>query len=132
MNVYIIGDCQNIQIENQGGKYFSNAPADILSIGGGYTIVSEVDNNDGTWTGEFKLREEIEFPYTDKTIRVELTDAIYTTIALDEEKKTLLNEVNQRTNTGVVLWFTDFVNNLMTPEETESYFVGLGALIKRK
>jgi hypothetical protein len=136
MRVYIrqdeIGVCAVSEELLYEGIVFINAPDDIISKCSDYAITSQIDNGDGTWTGEFKLREEIEFPYSDKPIRVELTASIFTSIALDEEKKTLLDKQSQRTDTGVILWFTDFVNNLMTPEETETYFTSLGAVIKRK
>lgn len=136
MNVYIIGDCLNIQLADNGGRCFANAPADIMAIGGGYTIVSEIDNGDGTFEGEFKLREEVEFPYEDRPIRVELSDKIVTEIALNPETRPLMDWCyhlpNQKTETGLILWFQDFENALMSPEETEGLLLSLGAVIKRR
>ena len=136
MNVYILGDCQNIQLANNGGRLFTNPPEDIMAIGGGYSISEEIENGDGTFTGEFKLREEIEFPHADLPIRIEIADAAVIQMMFNPMLRAFVaiayDSPTVKTENGSIIWFRNFVNELATPEETRALLESYGAIIKIK
>ena len=39
---------------------------------------------------------------------------------------------NRKTENGLILWFIDFVNDLMSEAETEVVLINLGAIVTRK
>jgi len=142
MNVYIIteesGQCSNIQLTDNGGRYFTNAPEDIMAIGGGYFITEVTDKGKGNFEGVFKIADDVLFPYSSdgRDIRVELTDSQITGIVLNPETRPLMEWAyhvpNEKTSTGLVMWFKDFINDLMGESETEALLIKLGAIITRK
>jgi hypothetical protein len=142
MNIYIIqsenGQCVNVSIEDNGGKLFSNAPDDIMAVGGGYSVSEVVEQEVGIYTGVFKLTNEVLFPFSSdgRNIRVELTDSIVTTIAMNPQTRPLLEWAyhlpSKKTETGIILWFVDFTNDIMSETETEQLLLSFGAVITRK
>jgi hypothetical protein len=78
------------------------------------------------------------YPYANegRNIRVELTDAQVTGIVLNSQTRPLMEWAyhvpNQKTDNGIVLWFIDFANDLMSEAETEGLLLSLGAVITRK
>jgi hypothetical protein len=83
-----------------------------------------------------KIEQEPDFPHENRNIRVELTDAQITGIVLNPQTRPLMEWAyhvpNRKTENGLVLWFIDFINGLMSEEETEALLISLGAVITRK
>lgn len=88
---------------------------------------------------EEELSEPIlDYPFLDdgRIIRVELSDAQVTGIVLNEQTRPLMEWAyhvpNRKTNSGLIMWFRDFDNDLLSPEQTEGLLISLGAKITRK
>lgn len=78
----------------------------------------------------------IDYPFPTRIIRVELTDAQITGIILNPQTRPLMEWAyhvpNRKTENGLIMWFQDFDNDLLSPEATESLLISLGANITRK
>ena len=87
-------------------------------------------------TGEWIKIETLDYPHAGRNIRVELTDAQITYIILNEQTRPLMEWAyhvpNRKTGNGLILWFVDFINTLMSEQDTEFLLKSLGAIITRK
>jgi hypothetical protein len=78
----------------------------------------------------------VSFPYETRGIYVYLPDASVTKIAMTPTLRPLMEFCyhlpNKKTKCGLVMWFEDFVNPLMSPADTENLLRSLDALIVRR
>jgi hypothetical protein len=76
-----------------------------------------------------------DYPYEGRNIRVELTNEQITDILLNEQTRPIIEWAyhlpNQKTESGIILWFIDFANDLMSEADTEALLLSLGAIITR-
>ena len=86
--------------------------------------------------GQWIKIETLDYPHAGRNIRVELTDAQITYIILNEQTRPLMEWAyhvpNRKTGNGLILWFVDFINTLMSEQDTEFLLKSLGAIITRK
>lgn len=79
---------------------------------------------------------DIGFPFADRNIRVELTNEQITDIVLNPQTRALMEWAyhvpNQKTAQGLILWFIDFANTMLSETNTEQLLLSLGAAITRK
>jgi hypothetical protein len=78
----------------------------------------------------------VTFPYETRGIFVFLPDASVTKIAMTASLRPLMEYCyhlpNHKTDCGLIMWFEDFVNPLMSPTDTENLLRSLDALIVRR
>lgn len=78
----------------------------------------------------------VTYPYPTRGIFVYIPDSSITKIAMSPELRPLMEYCfhlpNKKTECGLIMWFEDFVNPLMSPTATESLLVSLGSIVMRR
>ena len=88
-----------------------------------------------TLTEEELAEPVLDYPFLadERIIRVELSNAQITDIILNEQTRPLMDWAyhvpNKKIYNGLVMWFRDFDNDLLSPEQTEGLLISLGAKI---
>ena len=122
-----------IKVKNNKIEMVSTLPFDeAVEVETNQSII----NNPSNYYVENGIINELDYPHAGRNIRVELTDAQITNIILNEQTRPLMEWAyyvpNRKTGNGLILWFVDFINALMSEQDTEFLLKSLGAIITRK
>jgi hypothetical protein len=126
--------------KNNNGELFNILSAEAVSDT--WDVFSDLQEAVASY-GVIPLDEQVKescvsvtFPYDNRNIFVFLPDYSVTKIAMTPSLRPLMDYCyhlpNHKTDCGLIMWFEDFVNPLMSPIDTENLLKSLNALIVRR